>query len=444
MDILWTEKYKPQKSDEILGNNKIIELMEIWLNKLKKKKDVCNYIFLAGSSGVGKTLTATLVLQEYNYDIHEFNSSNHEKINDFRNTIDSLSKNVNVLQLMQNKIQKPAIIIDEVGNSYKNKVFDIINKMKKNKKKIPIIIICDLSLEKKFKPLIKNNNFFVFKKPTRKYLNQISNRIIKNENLNIDKNILNNIYDYVSYDYRKLIITLDDLKYNGYIDNDVFQEYQKNNIKKKNETTLFDTVSNLLYYKTNIDECHLLYEYDKYLIPMMIYENYENYLINNNNLEEKKQLEYMEKISESFCDGDYIEKNIYVNQYWELDVIHSAYTVAIPNYLIHKYNFYKKKCEINFTCLLSKLSSKKFNYNFLNGIKDNINLSFNNIYLFRNYLLNEIFNYTDIAKNYINDNNITIQTIEYLCKIIKNSNDIYRKSLTPKNRKILIKFYNLK
>ena len=38
MDILWTEKYKPQKSDEILGNNKIIELMEIWLNKLKKKK----------------------------------------------------------------------------------------------------------------------------------------------------------------------------------------------------------------------------------------------------------------------------------------------------------------------------------------------------------------------------------------------------------------------
>ena len=29
MDILWTEKYKPQKSDEILGNNKIIELMEI-------------------------------------------------------------------------------------------------------------------------------------------------------------------------------------------------------------------------------------------------------------------------------------------------------------------------------------------------------------------------------------------------------------------------------
>ena len=126
-----------------------------------------NHCFLHWSRhpGVGKTITASLLLQDYGFDVHEYNSSNHEKISDFKETLKQLSKNTNVLELMNFKKQKPAIIIDEVCNTYKNKIYELLNFITKNKQyhKIPIIIICEISLEKKFKPFIKDNNFFEFK-----------------------------------------------------------------------------------------------------------------------------------------------------------------------------------------------------------------------------------------------------------------------------------------
>ena len=83
MDQLWVRKYSPKTIDDVLGNNKIIELSKVWLNKIKKNKHICNYLFYSGTSGVGKTITASLLLQDYGFDVHEYNSSNHEKISDF-------------------------------------------------------------------------------------------------------------------------------------------------------------------------------------------------------------------------------------------------------------------------------------------------------------------------------------------------------------------------
>ena len=40
-----------------------------------------------------------------------------------------------------------------------------------------------------------------------------------------------------------------------------------------------------------------------------------------------------------------------------------------------------------------------------------------NIYLLRNYLLYEVFKFTDFAKMYIKNNKIQFETIEYLTKI---------------------------
>ena len=37
MDQLWVRKYSPKTIDDVLGNNKIIELSKVWLNKIKKK-----------------------------------------------------------------------------------------------------------------------------------------------------------------------------------------------------------------------------------------------------------------------------------------------------------------------------------------------------------------------------------------------------------------------
>jgi len=443
MDILWVNKYSPKKIDDVLGNNKIIELSKVWLNKLKKNKHICNYLFYSGSSGIGKTITATLLLEDYGYDVHEYNSSNHEKISDFKETLKDLSKNINVLQLMNFKKQKPAIIIDEVCNSYKNKIYDLLSFITKNKKyqKIPIIIICEISLEKKFKPFIKDNNFFEFKKPTKKFLNQKVIEICESEKMSIDSSILEQLYDYTCYDYRQMIIVLEELKDYITINKDVLEIYINKSHKKIMNLTLFDNVNYLLYNKLNISECYSIYESDKYLIPMMIFDNFPNYINNLNNVTDNEKLNMTIELHSNFCQADIFEKNIYKNQNWELDEYHCISSIYSTNNLIHNVKQYNKKCDINFTTLLTQLSSKKFNLNFLNSINQYLPLEFKNIYLFRDNFLKLFFIKNELIKIFLTKNNIPFDLIETLIKINKNSNDPYRKLMTSKNKKILKKYY---
>ena len=443
MDELWVRKYSPKTIDDVLGNNKIIELSNVWLNKIKKKKHVCNYLFYTGTTGVGKTITASLILQDYGYDVHEYNSSNHEKISDFKETLKQLSKNTNVLELMNFKKQKPAIIIDEVCNIYKNKIYELLSFISKNKQyhKIPIIIICEISLEKKFKPFIKDNNFFEFKKPTKKFLNQKVFEICEAEKLSIDNAVLDQLYEFTCFDYRQLIIVIEELKDYITINKEVLEIYINKSQKKIRNLTLFDNVNYLLYNKLDIFECYQIYESDKYLIPMMIFDNFHSYLNNLSHISEDNKLEMVLNLHSNFSEADIFEKSIYKNQHWELDEYHCINSIYSTNYLIHNVKQYNKKCNINFTTLLTQLSSKKFNLNFLNSINEYLPLEFKNIYLLRDNFLKLFFEKNDNIKLFVAKNNIPFDIIETLIKINKNSDDSYRKMMTSKNKKLLKLFY---
>jgi DNA polymerase III delta prime subunit len=443
MDELWVRKYSPKTIDDVLGNNKIIELSNVWLNKIKKKKHVCNYLFYTGTTGVGKTITASLILQDYGYDVHEYNSSNHEKISDFKETLKQLSKNTNVLELMNFKKQKPAIIIDEVCNTYKNKIYELLSFISKNKQyhKIPIIIICEISLEKKFKPFIKDNNFFEFKKPTKKFLNQKVFEICEAEKLSIDNGVLDQLYEFTCFDYRQLIIVIEELKDYITINKEVLEIYINKSQKKIRNLTLFDNVNYLLYNKLDIFECYQIYETDKYLIPMMIFDNFPSYLNNLSHISEDNKLEMVLNLHSNFCEADIFEKSIYKNQHWELDEYHCINSIYSTNNLIHNVKQYNKKCNINFTTLLTQLSSKKFNLNFLNSINEYLPLEFKNIYLLRDNFLKLFFEKNDNIKLFVAKNNIPFDIIETLIKINKNSDDSYRKMMTSKNKKLLKLFY---
>ena len=443
MDELWVRKYSPKTIDDVLGNNKIIELSNVWLNKIKKKKHVCNYLFYTGTTGVGKTITASLILQDYGYDVHEYNSSNHEKISDFKETLKQLSKNTNVLELMNFKKQKPAIIIDEVCNTYKNKIYELLSFISKNKQyhKIPIIIICEISLEKKFKPFIKDNNFFEFKKPTQKFLNQKVFEICEAEKLSIDNAVLEQLYEFTCFDYRQLIIVIEELKDYITINKEVLEIYINKSQKKIRNLTLFDNVNYLLYNKLDIFECYQIYESDKYLIPMMIFDNFHSYLNNLSHISEDNKLEMVLNLHSNFSEADIFEKSIYKNQHWELDEYHCINSIYSTNNLIHNVKQYNKKCNINFTTLLTQLSSKKFNLNFLNSINEYLPLEFKNIYLLRDNFLKLFFEKNDNIKLFVAKNNIPFDIIETLIKINKNSDDSYRKMMTSKNKKLLKLFY---
>ncbi|NWU77129.1 ATAD5 protein, partial [Onychorhynchus coronatus] len=111
-DMLWTEKYQPQDSSELIGNKKEIERLHSWLKEWKKRADLeekrnqkgekkdkehedslssldfkdnksdteeetslCNTVLISGPPGVGKTAAVYACAQELGFKIFEVNAS---------------------------------------------------------------------------------------------------------------------------------------------------------------------------------------------------------------------------------------------------------------------------------------------------------------------------------------------------------------------------------
>ncbi|NWW43008.1 ATAD5 protein, partial [Pedionomus torquatus] len=111
-DMLWTEKYQPQDSSELVGNKKEIERLHSWLTEWKKRADweekrnqkaekehkehedsldsfdfkdsksdieeetsLCNTVLITGPPGVGKTAAVYACAQELGFKIFEVNAS---------------------------------------------------------------------------------------------------------------------------------------------------------------------------------------------------------------------------------------------------------------------------------------------------------------------------------------------------------------------------------
>ncbi|GAB1296545.1 ATPase family AAA domain-containing protein 5 [Apodemus speciosus] len=108
-DMLWTEKYQPQNSKELIGNELAVEKLHSWLKdwkrraeleerqNLKEKKDekeedlsdsmdfkgssddeeyrLCNTVLITGPTGVGKTAAVYACAQELGFKIFEVNAS---------------------------------------------------------------------------------------------------------------------------------------------------------------------------------------------------------------------------------------------------------------------------------------------------------------------------------------------------------------------------------
>ena len=107
------------------------------------------------------------------------------------------------------------------------------------------------------------------------------------------------------------------------------------------------------------------------------------------------------KLLSNICFGDYIDRQIFQYQLWELNELSFIIKFIINNNILIKANIDSNNIKLNnirFTKVLTKYSSEYSNRNFMNELCQKFNMDRNDLYLFFNTIkanktIDEIYKY---------------------------------------------------
>lgn len=446
--VLWLDKYAPKKLDDIIGHSQSINQIKHWLthfsinNHLTSWNEPVGSIIISGIHGIGKSVTIKMILQEFDYNIINMSSSNIKNNKSINKLLSGSENGIN--NVLTNK--KSALIIDDTENITLSTEKNLLLELYKNndkKKMMPIIFLTNEQHSKLISDIKKTCYEIKFTAPNIEEYICFIKKICTNENINIiDEKIFINIIKFIQFDIRKLIFLLQDLKFsfgNQLIDLEKSKQFFQSSQKKDKDIGLFDCTRELLDNYKSIDKCLNLYESEKVLLPLMIFENYPRNILNRNYLTENKSCEKLYECASKICDsisiGDVIETNIYTDQNWYLQSLHGFYTCCETTYELSKYPLKNKNYDIIFSSDLNKTSIKNINKKNIFTIQSIINKNLHDILLL-NKLIYELIKKDEykkikkIFKQYI-------LTTKYLDTILKIDKTIEKINLTQKVKKLI-------
>jgi DNA polymerase III delta prime subunit len=468
--ISWTDKYRPKTIAEIVCNKPTVLSIKQWVtdfertqievkNSSGKKKDLKipktmkSCLLVTGSHGVGKSLAVETVLNEMGYGIQAIDFSTLKLGKNIDEWIKKLLNASNVLHLIHGKKEdKIALVIDEietVTSSTDKATIMALQKANDAHWYCPIVFISNNQHNKLLSETKKGSTEVRFLTPYHQDMFAIMAKIVGAEKMRIkNPKVVDMIINHSQSDIRRLIYTLQDIKYaypNQLITPESISEYCEMSKKKDTDVNLYRATNGLLYEYYNIDECLRYYETEKVLLPLMVHQNYYKSVIENH---ENVDVQYdiISKVADALSTGDVIENYIYGDQNWEMQEVHGFFTCVVTSYNLSCGDKTKasdeimKRVDLDFTTDLNKTSIKKIN-------KKNIvntNECFKDMNIFDFIYINKIIRRM-IEENKIDDcvqllkrYNIELEHIESLLKIDKIKNT--KASLTSKQKKDFIKF----
>src|SRR3989344_3193531 len=195
---IWTEKYRPIRFDEIIGQDKIVERTKAFVIQ----KNMPNLLF-AGPPGVGKSTLSLVIAKElygasWRDNFLELNASDDRGIDIVRHTIKDFSR-TKALANVPFKI----IFLDECDSLTKEAQQALRRTMENYTNVTRFILSCNYS-SKIIDPIISRCSVFRFKPIVKEDIKKIINLIEKSEKLKISEGAKDSLINLSSGDVRKL------------------------------------------------------------------------------------------------------------------------------------------------------------------------------------------------------------------------------------------------
>ena len=267
--MLWTDKYRPKSFDDVVGNVKQKAIIQKWVEKWKNGEPQPP-LLLIGPAGTYIELNAS-------------DKRSHDLL------MTTIGESANTYSLFGNN--RKLIIMDEVDGIHGTNDrggTKALNKIIKESKQ-PIVMMANDFYSNKLTTIKKNAQVIKMdkiKSPSiNKYLRDV---VLKNEEIEVDKDVLMKLSKRSSGDLRSAVNTLQALVENG---GELTEEALDSTSQKDNTSTIFDAVTRVLKSKNPEHVKRSLFENneDPTLVMEYIAENipreYES------NLEVKKAYE---------------------------------------------------------------------------------------------------------------------------------------------------------
>jgi len=332
-------------------------------------------VYIYGAPGSGKTEFALNILKKMDYDVIKFDAG------DVRNKalIDTITSNSistrNVLDMMNKKVKKIAILMDEIdgmNNGDKGGITSLIKliRQKKTKKQRlenvtlnPIICIGNYYADKKIKELTKVCHVFEIKTPTEDQVAQLLH--IKTPTILENTSLYQKIQHYIQGDMRKLdFIEHVYLRKPAILNADTFDHILQlklhNEDSKKITETLINTPIPLEDHNVFMNET------DRTIVALLYHENIVDPLAD---APKERAFPFYLNILENMCFADYIDRITFQNQIWSFNEMSSLMKTFHNNKLYHdafpENRGTYRPTEVRFTKILTKYSTEYNNQLFL-------------------------------------------------------------------------------
>lgn len=207
-DLMWSEKYRPNKLTEIINQNEIISS----LTNLMKVPNEMPHLLFAGPAGVGKTTTALCLAREllgddWRDDTLELNASDERGIKMVRERVKEFAAVIKLdLGTKQSKTFR-MIILDEADEMTSEAQTALRRIIEDSSKTTRFIIICNY-LSQIIDPIQSRCVVFRFKRIPREEVEEYLKSLCREEGVRYEDKAIGQIYDSTSGDLRHSINVL--------------------------------------------------------------------------------------------------------------------------------------------------------------------------------------------------------------------------------------------
>jgi replication factor C small subunit len=216
---LWTEKYRPTKLDDYVGNEHLKTKVAGYL-----ENDDIPHLLLFGRAGTGKTTLAKLIVKSIDCDYMIINASDENNVEMVRTKVKNFASSMGFKKFK-------VIILDEFDYMSKEAQAILRNLMETFSAHCRFILTCNY-VEKVIEPIQSRCQSFQIVPPTKKDVAIQMSKILKAESIEFDVKDLVPIIDASYPDIRKVINTCQMNSHKGKLKIDV-QNLLENDYKMK-------------------------------------------------------------------------------------------------------------------------------------------------------------------------------------------------------------------